>query len=715
MKQIFVFLLALIGISFASVAEQTDTVPAKHVYVGAFAHWNFNFHNAGFSTLPGLFSCCPEFESGSGLGTSFGILADIPLKPKLFLGVRFGYSSLSGELTRDEVIGNTFTFSGVTDPTTKVQVEHSIDSKIAGIALEPQIVYYFFDRFSAHLGLKGNLLTTKTFTQTESIKSPNNVVFSDNGLRERNTYVKEKIPDVNSFLPSLTLGAGYSFALSNGLLITPEVRFELPFVNVSSVDWSISTLAAGFSVKYPLIPQTKIPEVDSIIYRRDTTMIETDQPGDYVAKLLDKKTSKRTINYEDRKVNVITHEEKYSQKYYVQKEKPRAGISFVGINSIGETIPMPQLVIEENEASETFPLLPYVFFNNAGSDLNTSGLKLISQDEAHRFAENKLNNWDALAVYGDMLNIIGSRMKNNPGATITITGCNTNSGIEENNTELSRRRAEVVQKYLHDTWNIDSKRMTIETRNLPINAASNKTEFGLEENRRVEIKSDNSKIMAPVTLREIHKTANPPIVRVIPKVTSPSPITSWNIGISQSSASLRSFSGSGSPEAVDWTVETLPIPLEESPVSVKLNVQNSDGQSAEAEDQIIVDQKTIHSKRTEKEGNERIDRFSLILFDYDKSEINNAQSAQINEIKSAIKSNSTVTITGYTDIKTGDKEYNKQLAMQRAQSVANKLGINPSKVKVVSAGGEIGLYDNLSPAGRSLSRTVKVIVRTPED
>lgn len=715
MKRLLLIFAIMIGFAAVSRGAESETVPARHVYVGAYGHLNFNFHHADFSALPGLFSCCPKFESGSGIGPAFGILAEFPLKPKLFLGARLGYSVMNGKLTRDEVIGNTYAETSVSDPTTQVKVEHSIDGKLACIAIEPQVIYNFFNHFTGSLGLKGTILTTKNFTQKEKITSPNNVVFKNNGQTSRTLYNDVKIPDAKSFVPALTLGAAYNFALSNGLLIAPEARFEVPFTNITSVSWKVSTLAAGVAVKYPLIPQKKIPSIDSVVYLRDTTMIATENPGTYEAKMQNDKVSKRKISYEDHTTNLITHEEHYSRQFYQAAEKPQASIALYGVNSAGEVVDMPQLTVEEVEASETFPLLPYIFFNNAGADITTSRVNLISESQARGFRENELKNWDALAIYRDVLNIIGSRLQNNPNAKITITGCNSNTGVEEGNADLSRRRAEAVAEYFKDSWNIDSKRMTVETRNLPQNPASSKSENGNEENRRTEISSTDAKILAPITLSEIHKTANPPIVRITPKASSSAGIDSWNIDLNQGSTNIRSYNGKGDPESVDWTVETLPVPLEESPVSAKLSVKDNAGKTGEAENTIKIEQKTIRKKQIEKEGNVRIDRFSLILFDYDKSDVSDAQNAQINVIKSAIKPNSTVTVTGYTDILTGDKAYNKQLALQRAQNVAAKLGISSSRVKVVSAGGEIGLYDNKLPEGRNLSRTVKVVIATPED
>ena len=113
-------------------------------------------------------------------------------------------------------------------------------------------------------------------------------------------------------------------------------------------------------------------------------------------------------------------------------------------------------------------------------------------------------------------------------------------------------------------------------------------------------------------------------------------------------------------------------------------------------------------------GDKRIDRFSLILFDYDKSEITERQKEIINEIKAKIKANSTVTITGFTD-KTGEPSYNRKLALERATQAETLLGISDkSRVTVKAADTNYELYDNDLPEGRSYSRTVRIIIETPD-
>ncbi len=80
----------------------------------------------------------------------------------------------------------------------------------------------------------------------------------------------------------------------------------------------------------------------------------------------------------------------------------------------------------------------------------------------------------------------------------------------------------------------------------------------------------------------------------------------------------------------------------------------------------------------------------------------------------AIKFNSTVEIYGYTD-RIGDDNYNKQLAEKRAEAVKKILEakVPSAKYNVQGVGESVSIFDNESPVGRHLSRTVQVLISTP--
>ena len=124
-----------------------------------------------------------------------------------------------------------------------------------------------------------------------------------------------------------------------------------------------------------------------------------------------------------------------------------------------------KLTIEELTTIDSSPLLNFVFFETAKSEIPARYITFANQASADTFEESKLKG--SLEKYYHVLNIIGSRLRKNADARIKIVGCNSNRGAEQGKTDLSRSRAESVRAYLKYIWGIESSHMTVEARNLP--------------------------------------------------------------------------------------------------------------------------------------------------------------------------------------------------------------------------------------------------------
>lgn len=709
----FVLITGLIIIGIFSLNAQRNAINYnQYSHIGGYIHYVLNQHLTDFTTLPGCYTCNPGFTSGYGSGIGVGGLFELPLNDKdLFLSIRLGYTLRNAELTTEEKIGNALD-KGITAPrVTNIMVEHSLTSKLSSIDLEPQLIYTLFDNFRASLGIKGAYLLTKTFSQKESIIKPNNIVFDDTKTIERNVYEEQEIPGVKSFLTYLTFGVSYDIRLKSGFVIAPEIRYELPLYNLTDVSWKPAAFNFGVALRLPLASYEK-PVYDSTFYIRDTTEVYS-EAGNTTPRiyLKDTKETVNQIEYDDYKLNRRVITEYYVKEIPKDVRKPDASIMVRGIDQYGNYTPMPQLTIEEIETEETFPLLPQIFFADNSNEIDKTRLHFISADEINTFDEHKIN-WNTLSIYYELLNIVGKRMKENPKAILTITGCNNNLGNEANNLDLSKARADVIKNYLQNVWKIEAKRLKAVSRNLPEKQANNTIPDGIEENRRAELSSNDPNILKPVKLMDIQRTANPPVVRIYPKVKSKNVINNWNLDIIQSGNALRNYNGTNMPDSVDWVVETNPLPSEEMPVNIKITAKDNKNQIAVAETDIKIVQKTIKKKKIEMLGDKKVERFSLILFDYDKNDVTPNQAEAIKQMKSRIQPNSTITITGYAD-RTGDAAYNKQLSLERAINVQKSLGLTEDKTKVIGAGNSVKLFDNSLPEGRSYSRTVKIVVETP--
>ncbi len=83
----------------------------------------------------------------------------------------------------------------------------------------------------------------------------------------------------------------------------------------------------------------------------------------------------------------------------------------------------------------------------------------------------------------------------------------------------------------------------------------------------------------------------------------------------------------------------------------------------------------ISDTLVKREGDYKLEKFSLILFDFDKATIDANNKNIVDYIKKRIQTDSEIEIIGYTD-RTGSPEYNKQLSKRRAD--ATKQALNRS-------------------------------------
>ncbi len=112
--------------------------------------------------------------------------------------------------------------------------------------------------------------------------------------------------------------------------------------------------------------------------------------------------------------------------------------------------------------------------------------KLITM-KAENFSFEKSSSTELSDDLKRYLDNVALYLKNNPGATLGITGHSDNQGTFEENDRRSKERAENVKKYLISKG-INPNRLLATWKGSIEPVASNKTESGRKQNRRVEIK-----------------------------------------------------------------------------------------------------------------------------------------------------------------------------------------------------------------------------------
>lgn len=686
--------------------------PEKIYSLGIYGGYNVNLHSSSFAELPNYPICCTQFNGGNGSGINFGGLFDYYFNKKYSLEARLGYVSLSGDLLENDLIGNKELINTQTGQVVGVEgiyADYLIESIINALSTELLLNYRPIERLKFSLGLRFGFLLENTFSQSEKITTPDDVIFKDTQNRTRNNYSNLEIPDINSLQAHLSLGCGYSFPMSNNLDLIPEIKYYYAFTDISSVDWKVNQLSIGASISYNF--KSKPPKDTLIEYKfnRDTVIKFLATAKKEELKLIDSKT-KTQIQDNNSHFTLI---KETTEKYELIKPKDiKLNVDFTtwGINNSIRN-ENPKIIIEEIESAELFPLLPYIFFERDNDDLKNSGLNLLTKSEISDFKEETLD-WDIMSIYSNVLNIVAYRMTKNPNSKITITGTNNDLENEKDNLQLSNRRAKEVKKYLVDIWGIKEKRIAIANKNLPSAPSNNDHNEGKTENQRAEISSDDYELLRPIELKDVIKNINPPQIELIPTVDADNKIAKFEYTINQGSDEIRIIEGTGNPKSLLWTIKEKPLPLTEDNINIKLSVTDESGLSKSIEKNIKIEQLTIREKRYEMKDDKRIEKFSLILFDFDKADLKPEHRKVLDMIKERIEPQSKIIIAGYAD-KTGTPEYNKNLSIKRTTTIKNYLKINDDRIETKNIGSDILLFDNSSPQGRSYCRTVIITIETP--
>lgn len=715
MKLTFLCFLTL-AFTFAFVqARVPDTV--KNIF-GLYGGANFNLHSADFYKLRDIPNCCPEFENGYGVGFNAGGLYERNFPGKFRVGARLGVSTLDGTMTEKEpttVILDTGPIAGA--------FEHEMVGEFLNIGLEPNVSYEIIPSFLFALGARVGINLTYNYDQIETIVEPAgqgtfaDEFGNDTGERTRNDFSGE-IPDANVFQAAVFGSLAYELPLNSkgSFHAVPELAFYYPLTElVADTKWKANVVRAGIALKYSPVPIEPKEQIFEREYKIDTIRIVSEKysrdtivAGRESVESKSEKTEEQILTTE----TLVRTDTLFAAKIY----KLDCEIEAVGVDSSGREIPNPVFRIEEFVSNKLEPLLNYVFFEENSAEIPDRYQKLF-EAEARNFSISNLINDSTMVIYRKILNIVGRRALERPAAKLTLTGCNSNVGSETGAEELSRKRAEAVRDYLIDVWSIEPERIEVKVRNLPEKPSTPIDDPDkIQENRRVEITSNDPKIIEPLFIEKIHRKPNPAIARFKPKVVSDAGIDSWRIEAFQGDDPTGAFVESEAgfpPENIDWKLEQFQeiIPQSPEPIEYSLFVKDKKGNNFScAGETLPIEVVTVRQKRERNVGDVETERYSLILFDFDAAEIEGINKSTIKFIKSRIKPESEIDIRGFTD-RTGDAEHNKNLSDRRANAAKTALSRPDSEAEGI--GEETLLYENETPEGRFYCRTVIIETKTP--
>jgi len=374
----------------------------------------------------------------------------------------------------------------------------------------------------------------------------------------------------------------------------------------------------------------------------------------------------------------------------------------------------PERLVTGRTLQETFPLRNYIFFES-GSTSIPARYTTISNSAASNFNEETLleipsaglNQTDRsarqMSVYYNALNIYASRLRANPNATITLNGAGRD--VAE-----GRQMAENVKNYMVSTFGIPADRIKTQGSTIPVNesgtARTPKEDLGLvaQENRRVEVLSDNPEILKPVMIRSTQNMAAIENDLVL-NVNADQDIDRWSVVIEgEGTSEVYNFPGTRTSTRI--AADPILKDRANGNYTARVMATTRNGQT-------ITREHNFRLVRQEAQSSATAQRYS-ILFEYDDSRtVQTYEDFLRNQVAPNIPNGATVYIHGHTD-KVGLEEYNLELSARRATEVRTVLQNELSRLGRTVTFDTYGYgeaennapFNNDRPEGRYYNRTV---------
>lgn len=647
-------------------AEADTSAPArleKETFrAGVHGAYAYNMHRTNSNVFMGGAEC-GAFGNGDGRGYAIGGFFEVPLLEKL-LDLHGGVNlAQRGGAFGEAYVGGLPILDPNSDAYTTLERRHDYTADLGYLQAEfgVRVTLPWFPLYVRGTAAIGFPLTS-TFVQDEEIVAPTGVLYPETNTAQREV-ARGDIQDVENLL-SAAGTLGYDIPLSTRLSVAPEVSYYHPFGDVTlERDWTVATIQGGAALRWHFGPLEKEPRVDP-------PPLPPSAPA----------------------------------------EPPgiRPPVASLHVSSPKE------LSIVKTIVTETFPILPYVFFDS-GSTVVPSRYAMLRPGTSKNFREEDIS-WRSLEAYYNVLNIIGGRMTADGSISITLNGTTDRheAASREEATRLALGRGNAVKDYLVSTWEIDPARIAVTSSSRPEYPSSEEYREGFEENRRVEIRSSSPSTLRPIVHERFNEYSyNPDQIRMNLNADASGGVASWRLNVTAGAQQAMTRGGEGPPPA------SLGIGLDQEnadriasgisgtgALQASLTIRGNNGMSVTESASIPT---TVDLNPFE------VSRLSLIVFDFDKSEITAGNQTMVKSfVADALRDGSTMTIVGSTD-QLGELEHNATLSKARAETVKGLIVKNSPEAVITSVEG-VGprlRYDNSTPEGRYYCRTVTVEVKTP--
>jgi len=634
--------------------------------------YGVNFYQDG--KLPSqLASPCEVFVNGKGSGLNFLARLDIPLgseTDKFTFSPVLSYENFGADHTWSEFGQGNDTSGGKSNLRT-AQFDHIITDNTKAVGVKALFGWQFLKPLSIEVGPALYYLFDREVTKTVKAITPGDVIIGPSGKVRQQSEGFGLLPNANAILAAISFSLSLEFPLSQKLFALPNIEYLLPLTQATSY-WKNQSLRGGITLKYDL--------------------------GNHEETIT-------SSHHEKIPVHTDVPDEKWS--------KLSASIDAVAINRDKKEEHIVRMEVEEVKVHYAYPMLNYIFFDEGSSAIAPRYIRYPSFADAQRNFRGPIERRGEglLQLYRETLNILGDRLRKSPSTHITLTGCTSNAGNEAGKIQLARARAEAIEAYLENIWQIDPKRMKVEARLLPEKPSPSNISEGQAENRRVEISTSDESLTDPLIITKTEHIANPPEISLQPHISAEAGLKSYRSSIYIGRKELVSFNGS---EQKTWSVPEEALSSGIDSLDIILEVTDSAGNTVTAHNSIKLEQKHI-----EREKQQELEKFSLILFAFDESKLGAKNERTLGLVAESFKRSmpQKLSIVGYTD-ELGEAEHNDELSRKRATEASEQLshalrnrGMKlPDNLLIDGKGSREKLYDNSLPEGRFFSRTVNITV-----
>ncbi|TAE31894.1 MAG: hypothetical protein EAZ92_02165 [Candidatus Kapaibacterium sp.] len=683
---------ALLPLSAQAQASEQANTRLSPWSVSLFGGPSQLFHTSRMDILLDKPECC-QYERGTALGLWAGLGADYALLPQtLSLSARAMFAMrplVLSETVSERSDGRQFLrFNPALPDHEPLQRRYTYHADIPFLAADVGVKIQPFSTVPVYLRLSGEIAlpigNTRSARQTSQL--PEALRFPG-GLSEVTTIRENSVP-LRQFIVAALGGIGGEIALERRLFLGVEVnyRYGLGGIRSDAQDWRMDALQAALGLRWNFADD--VPQAPQLPQEQNQQPPSEDAPA------------------------------------LVSARFPLMVKALSG----------NPLELQETVVTQTFPLLPYIFFDSASVVVRNRYNPRIAVPAS--FNEVNLPK-ETMQIYYHILHIVGRRMKANPNAILTITG--TTDGKEWASTDqrqiLALQRARSVASFLTGFWGIPQSRIKLTTRDTPSLPSSSRYAEGDEENRRVELSASVPEILTPVVhaqFLEFTPMQDKQLVSV--KLLNPDEAESYEGRLEATpKPSSRSSAAAAAAPPTMMTTDTLALtkgigaPPERLPfllgrkfaakllqygsnldeVRCKLEIQQHNGAVMRGETVLPVN---ISKNQYE------VSRLNLIVFDFDSDDMRATNEVMLRRFtQESIKPTSQVRITGSTD-RLGEVRYNQELSESRAKAVQEVMKrVNPriQFPQVRGTGASTLPFDNDTPEGRYYCRTVRIDVQTP--